>query len=59
MQNGMSLIASNPKEFSTSAMQQFVAEASLLARKWQDKIEHFQEGQGEIPRTSTRVGPFI
>jgi hypothetical protein len=31
------------KEFNLSATQQFVAEASLLARKWKDKLEQFQE----------------
>jgi hypothetical protein len=33
---------SNPKGCSTEATQQFVAEASLLARKWQDKVGNFQ-----------------
>jgi hypothetical protein len=36
-----SLIASKLKEFNLNATQQFIAEASLLARKWQDKLEQF------------------
>jgi len=38
-----SLVASKKKEWITDATQQFVVEASLLAIKWQDKVENFQE----------------
>jgi uncharacterized coiled-coil DUF342 family protein len=52
-----SLIASKPKEFNTNATQQFVAEASLLARKWQDKIEHFQEIREKSLELVPELGP--
>jgi hypothetical protein len=54
-----SLITSNPKEFNTSATQQFVAEASLLARKWQDKIEHFQEIRKKSLELVPELGPCL
>jgi len=38
-----SLIASKTKEFIIDATQQFVFEASLLARKWQDKVDNYQD----------------
>jgi hypothetical protein len=38
-----SLVASKPKGCITYVTQQFVFEASVLARKWQDKIGSFQE----------------
>jgi hypothetical protein len=38
-----SLVTSKPKGCITDATQQFIAEASLLARKWQDKVGSFQE----------------
>jgi hypothetical protein len=38
-----SLVASKPKGCITDVTQQFVAEASLLARKWQDKIVGFKK----------------
>jgi hypothetical protein len=34
---------SKTKECITFATQQFFFEASLLARKWQDKVENFQD----------------
>jgi hypothetical protein len=34
---------SNPRECITYATHQFVVEASLLPRKWQDKVDNFQE----------------
>jgi hypothetical protein len=37
-----SLVTSKPKGCSTEATQQFVVEASLLARKWQDKVGNLQ-----------------
>jgi hypothetical protein len=39
------LVPSNPKECITDATQQFVIEASLLSRKWHDKVGDFQEVQ--------------
>jgi hypothetical protein len=38
-----SLVASEPKECIINATQQFFVEASLLSRKWQDKVDNFQE----------------
>jgi hypothetical protein len=35
-------VDAKPKECSKETTQQFLAEASLLARKWQDKIGSFQ-----------------
>jgi hypothetical protein len=32
-----------PKEYNKEMTQQFLAEASLLTRKWQDKVENFHE----------------
>jgi hypothetical protein len=37
------LVASKPKGCITDVTQQFVAKASLLFRKWQEKIVGFQE----------------
>jgi len=37
-----SLVASNPKGCIADETQQFMAEASLLSRKWQDKVVNFQ-----------------
>lgn len=36
-----SLVASKPKEFIIGTNQQFVVEALVFARKWQDKVENF------------------
>jgi hypothetical protein len=38
-----SLVASKPKECITDATQQFVVESLLLSRKWQEKVDNFQE----------------
>jgi hypothetical protein len=38
-----SLVASKPKGCITEVTQQFFSEASVLARKWQDKVGRFQE----------------
>ena len=38
-----SLVASKPKECITDTTHQFVTKASLLSRKWQDKVENFQD----------------
>ena len=37
-----SLFAAKPKEYIKETTQQFLAEASFLAQKWQDKVESFQ-----------------
>jgi hypothetical protein len=52
-----SLMASKPKEFNLNTTQQFVAKASLLARKWQDKLEHFQEVKEKVLKLVTDLGP--
>jgi hypothetical protein len=36
------LVAAKTKDYSKETTQQFLAEASLLARKWQDKVGSFQ-----------------
>jgi peptidoglycan hydrolase CwlO-like protein len=54
-----SLVASKPKGCITDATQQFVVEASLLARKWQDKVGSFPGSQEVGLRVGPRVGPFI
>jgi hypothetical protein len=38
-----SLVASKPNGCITYATQHFIVEASLLSRKWQDKVGSFQE----------------
>jgi hypothetical protein len=45
------------KEFNLSTTQQFIAEASLLARKWQDKLEHFQEIREKYLELVPELGP--
>jgi hypothetical protein len=52
-----SLVASKPKECITDATQQFVVEASLLARKWQDKVENFQEVRKRSLELVPELGP--
>jgi hypothetical protein len=52
-----SLIASKLKEFNLNATQQFIAEASLLARKWQDKLEQFQEIREKSLELVLELGP--
>jgi hypothetical protein len=52
-----SLVASKPKGCITDATQQFVAEASLLARKWQDKIGSFQEVRKWALELVPELGP--
>jgi hypothetical protein len=52
-----SLIASKPKEFNLNATQQFVAEASLLSRKWKDKLEQFQEVREKSLELVPELGP--
>jgi len=53
------LIASNPKEFNTSATQLFVVETSLHSRKWQEKIENFQEIREKALELVPKLGPLF
>jgi single-stranded DNA-binding protein len=50
-----SLIVSKPKECITNATQQFIVEASLLSRKWQDKVDNFQE----FRKRSLKIVPML
>jgi hypothetical protein len=52
-----SLVASKPEEFTIDATQQFVVEASVLARKWQDKVENFQEVRKKSLELVPELGP--
>jgi hypothetical protein len=38
-------------------LQQFVVEASLLARKWQDKVDKFQEVRKRALELILELGP--
>jgi hypothetical protein len=50
-----SLVASKPKECIIDVTQKFFVEASLLSRKWKDKVQIFQE----IKKWALEVGPFV
>jgi hypothetical protein len=52
-----SLVTSNPKGWITEVTQQFVTEASLLARKWQDKVGSFQEVRKWALELVPELGP--
>jgi hypothetical protein len=52
-----SLVASKPKECITDVTQQFIVEASLLARKWQDKVGSFQEVKKWALELVPELGP--
>jgi hypothetical protein len=52
-----SLAASKPKGCITDVTQQFVVEASLLARKWQDKVGSFQEVRKWALELVPELGP--
>jgi hypothetical protein len=52
-----SLVSLKPKECITNATQQFVAEASLLSRKWQDKLDNFQEVRKRALELVPELGP--
>jgi hypothetical protein len=54
-----SLVTSNPKGCITDATQQFVAEASLLSRKWQDKIVSFQGVRKRALELVLELGPLF
>jgi hypothetical protein len=45
------------KVFIIDVTQQFIAEASLLARKWQDKIVVFQEVKKKALELILELGP--
>jgi hypothetical protein len=51
------MVASNPKGCITDATQQFVVEASLLSRKWHDKIGSFQEVRKRALELVLELGP--
>jgi hypothetical protein len=52
-----SLVASKPKGCSTEATQQFIATASLLVRKWQDKVGIFQGVRKRALELVPELGP--
>jgi hypothetical protein len=52
-----SLVVSKPKECITDATQQFVVEASLLSRKWQDKVDNFQDVRKRALELVPKLGP--
>jgi hypothetical protein len=52
-----SLVAAKPKEYNKETTQQFLAEASLLARKWQDKVESFQGVKHRALELVPELGP--
>jgi hypothetical protein len=50
-----SLVTSKPKGCIIDATQQFVAKASLLARRWQDKVGSFQE----VGKRALELVPYL
>jgi hypothetical protein len=52
-----SLVAAKPKEYNKEMTQQFLAEASLLARKWQDKVEIFHGVKHRALELVPELGP--
>jgi hypothetical protein len=52
-----SLVASKPKGCITYATQQFISKASLLSRKWQDKVGSFQEVKKWALELVPELGP--
>ena len=51
------LVASKPKGCSKEVTQPFVAEASLLTRKWQDKVGNFQGVKEQTLELVLELGP--
>jgi hypothetical protein len=51
------LVASKTKADSKETTQQFVAEASLLARKWKDKVGNFQGVKQRALELVPKLGP--
>jgi hypothetical protein len=54
-----SLVASKIKECITNATQHFFVEASLLARKWCDKVDKFQEVKKRSPEILPELGSLF
>jgi hypothetical protein len=52
-----SMVASNPKGCITYVNQQFEVEASLLSRKWQDKIGGLEEVRKRALELAPKLGP--
>jgi hypothetical protein len=52
-----SLVAAKPKEYNKETTQQFLAEASLLTRKWKDKVEIFQGVKHKAFELVPELGP--
>jgi hypothetical protein len=52
-----SLVAFKPKECITDVTQYFIVEASLLARKWQNKVGSFQEVNKRALDLIPKLGP--
>jgi hypothetical protein len=52
-----SLVRSKPKECITDVTQKFVTEASLLSKKWHDKIGSFQEVKKRALELVPELGP--
>jgi hypothetical protein len=54
-----SLVTSKPKGCVIEVNQLFVAEASLLSRKWQDKVGSFQEVRKWALELVPELGPLF
>jgi hypothetical protein len=52
-----SLVASRPKECNKEMTQQFLAEASLLTRKWKDKVQRFHRVKHRALALVPKLGP--
>jgi hypothetical protein len=52
-----SLVASKPKECIKNSTHLFVVEAPLLSRKWQDKVDNFQEVRKRALELVPNLGP--
>ena len=53
------LVASKPKGYSKEETQQFVAETSLLSRKWWDKVGIFQGVKEQALELVLELGPLF
>ena len=51
------MLVVKPKEYSKETTQQFLAEASLLTQKWQDKFESFHEVKHRALELVPELGP--
>jgi hypothetical protein len=54
-----SLVASKLKEYNKEATQQFLEEASLLTRKWKDKVGSFHEIKHRELQLVPELGPSL